>query len=147
MSARPTRRTAISGVLAGVLLGTGCTRSAGRATSQPSAPGLDASLRAAAVAREQGLLLAYDAAAAAHPGLAARLQPLRDEHAAHLGALGVPETPVGQMTGRPGLPQLRSAERSAAAAHAAAALDGSRSLAAVLASLAASEASHAGALV
>lgn len=158
MSSRPTRRAVLSAGAVGLVAA--CTRShrppsAGR----PARPDPDVALTAAAVDRELALLAAYDAALAATPALASRLAPLRAEHAEHLSALGsgparkstpspatdpAPDAGPGG-TGPRGVQARRSlvtVELAAAAAHAAAALTASARLAAVLASLAASEASH-----
>jgi hypothetical protein len=135
--------------------------------------------------RERRLLAAYDAALVIAPQLADRLLPVRGDHAAHLAALGLPETvatevdpgtappaepaadPAAEPTGdpaaapapppevrAPALPQdptallaaLAELERRAATAHAGEAVRSGRGVGAVLASLSASEASHAAAL-
>lgn len=126
-------------------------------TSEPEPappPDPDDLLREAAVARERALLREYDAVLLTLPALAARLTPLRAEHAEHLVALlGGPEPSApASAPAAPAVPPpataaaaltgLVSAEREAAAGHRQAAVDASRELAAVLASLAASEASH-----
>lgn len=128
----------------------------------------DVALRDAAIVRESGLLMAYDAALAATPASAARLAPLRAEHAVHLAALqdlasplpsapvptpgpsGTSDTPDTPDTpGTPGTSQaaLVQVERAAGKAHASAARTASPALAQVLASLAAAEASHEVALI
>jgi hypothetical protein len=111
----------------------------------------------AAAVRERSLLAAYDAAVALVPALAERLGPLRAEHAAHLAALAVPELPPpssGPSASPSPAPQalpadpagllaaLAGLERAAASAHADACVRAGRGLAVVLASAAASEASH-----
>ena len=87
------------------------------------------------------------AAASSSSVVTAVVQPLIAEHEQHLVALDArPEpssTPQAHTLALPTLANLAAAERSAAAAHAAGAFAASRPLAAVLASLAASEASHA----
>jgi Arc/MetJ family transcription regulator len=121
----------------------------------PAPPDPDDLLRAEAVERERSLLREYDAVLLALPGLAARLVPLRGHHAEHLLALtgetatpspGPSSDPVPQVplpaTAAAALAGLVEAERMAAAGHRAGALAASRELAALLASLAASEASH-----
>jgi hypothetical protein len=123
-----------------------CTREA----PAPVPPDPDDLLRSAAADRERALLREYDAALLALPALAARLAPVRAEHAAHLAALLGPEpTATGQpaaTTAPPAEPasvqRLVAAERAAATAHGGAALEASQQLAGLLASLAASEASH-----
>jgi hypothetical protein len=113
----------------------------------------DVALRAAAVARERALIDRYRAAAASSSSaIAGRIAGLAQEHEQHLAALGVPSAAPSASSAPtpppvPTLAQLAAAERTAAADHAAAALRASRPLAAVLASLAASEASHAAVLL
>lgn len=149
-----TRRSAFAA--AGLAVVTACTS---RERSAP-APAVDPddALRSSAVAREQALLVAYDDALAAAPALAARIAPLRAEHATHLAALlgptsspspapsaPTPSTPTSSTPSQaPGslLLGLVVLERATASAHASAALTASRRLAPVLASLAACEASH-----
>jgi hypothetical protein len=134
-----------------LLASTGLAGAAACTTSKtpppPKAVDPDIALRAAAVAREQSLLAAYDVALAARPALATKLTPLRADHVTHLAALQTPDataTPAtATATAGPPLAQL---EKAAAGAHAAAALLASRELAPVLASLAACESSHVGLL-
>ncbi|MGZ6825430.1 MAG: hypothetical protein ACXVGH_01450 [Mycobacteriales bacterium] len=164
-----TRRAALlsGGLSLGAGLLTACTsRSRPRATPRPVDP--DTALRDAAVSRELALLATYDDLLATSPALAPRLGALRAEHEEHLHALGqaLPSstpsstpstapsttpstTPSATPSASPlpgGLVRLRALERSTAEAHAAAALTASRRLAPALASLAASEASHAAVL-
>ena len=121
----------------------------------PPPPDPDDLLRDEAVQRERSLLREYDAVLLVLPDLAARLIPLREHHAEHLLALtGEPATPSPEPSGAPAaqvpppvtaaaaLAGLADAERAAAGAHRAGAVAASRELAALLASLAASEASH-----
>ena len=122
-----------------------CTDSAPPVPTPPVDP--DVALREAAVVRERALLAAYDALLAASPEAAARLAPLRAEHEAHLAALGGTAVPAG--TAPPATPvaagtvaDLVRLERETATAHAAATVPASPGLAALLAQLAASEASH-----
>ncbi|MCW2600395.1 MAG: lipoprotein [Frankiales bacterium] len=147
-----TRRSALAS--AGLALVAACTPK-GRTAAAPAVDP-DVALTAAAVAREQALLAGYDDALAAAPTLASRLAPLRAEHAAHLAALGSPESPgtsstpasspTRSPTGPPTPPallrDLAALERTAATGHATAVLTASRALGPVLASLAASESSH-----
>ncbi len=144
MSSRPTRRVLLSAGAVGLVAA--CTPShRPPSASRPARPDPDVALTAAAVDRELTLLAAYDAALAATPALASRLAPLRSEHAEHLMALRAGPAPVGSAATSPTpvtRTSLRAAELAAAAAHAAAAVTASDRLAAVLASLAASEASH-----
>ncbi|MEX2288902.1 MAG: hypothetical protein WD794_01070 [Mycobacteriales bacterium] len=127
----------------------------------PPPPDPDDVLREQAVGRERSLLREYDAVLLVLPALAARLTPLRAEHAEHLAALTGPEpsdtpfdTPSAPASSRPApavppaataaaaLEGLTIAEREAAIAHGAACLEASRELAGLLAALAASEFSH-----
>lgn len=145
----PTRRAVLGSGLAGLL--SACTPARPHRTV-PAPPDPDLALSAAAAARERTLLAAYDSVLASTPALAAQLQPVRAEHLAHLFALGAPAFQVAghPPSASPRPPAAPSAararlavhERRAAAAHAADALSASRRLAPVLASLAASEASH-----
>jgi hypothetical protein len=135
VTATPTRRQLLSA--AALLPVAACTSSAEPAKIDP-----DDAIRAAAVERELTLIGQYDAylSTSAPAKATATLAAIRADHAAHLTALGhrLPSAPA--TVARP--PSLIAAERAAAAAHAAAALDASPELAALLASLAASEASH-----
>jgi hypothetical protein len=113
----------------------GCTKD-----DEPVKPSTDDVIRAAAVERERALLALY--AGATTPAALA----VRADHEEHLAALTQQSTPspVASPSAGP-VPTkaaLVAAERAAAAADAAAALDASPGLAALLASLAASEASH-----
>jgi hypothetical protein len=151
-----TRRSALAS--AGLALVTACTRRTAR-PARVLDP--DEALKAAAVVREQALLNAYDDALRTAPALAARLAPLRADHAEHLAALsgaaspgapatsGAASTPSTGAASTPGgqppqavLHALATLERTAATGHTADALIASRRLAPVLASLAACEASH-----
>jgi hypothetical protein len=132
-----------------LLASTGLAGAAACTTSKtpppPKAVDPDIALRAAAVAREQSLLAAYDVALAARPALATKLTPLRADHVTHLAALQAPNATATTATATAG-PPLAQLEKAAGAAHAAAALLASRELAPVLASLAACESSHVGLL-
>lgn len=124
---------------------------------QPEPVDPDVALRDAAVAREQALLQEYDAALAAVPALAPVLAPLRADHLAHLASL----SPTGSPAPLPSpaaaprvlpteakarraavLARLAGAERTAATAHATAALEASAALCGLLGQLSASESSH-----
>lgn len=149
MDRRISRRTLLGAAAALPLAG--CTSDDG----PPPPPDPDDALRAEAVERERSLLREYDAVLLALPDLAVRLTPLRGHHAEHLLALtGAASTPAPEASGDPvpavpvpataaaALAGLADAERAAATGHRAGALAASRSLAAVLATLSASEASH-----
>jgi len=126
-------------------------------------------LRAAIAAKEQ-MIAMYEAARAAHPTLSGRLDPLISDSAAHLAELrqrlieparAAEGTTAERTTGIPGgaspsppapgnrtaaLAALRSAERAAAAAHVRQLRAVAPSLAQLLASIAACEATHVAAL-
>lgn len=125
----------------------------------------DGALHTAALAREAALLAAYDDVLTTTPSLAARLSAVRAEHAEHLAALQAlrPTPSPVRSPSTPGAPspvprtsdrtdpatavlRLTSLERTSAATHASAAAAASRRLAPLLASLAASESSHAAVL-
>jgi hypothetical protein len=144
---QPSRRSVlVAGALGAVAA---CTA---RTTSAPPAADPDTALLAAAVARETALLTAYDEIIAAAPSLAARLAPVRGDHAAHLAALQGPRatSTAGALTVPKATPpkpaaalqRLAALERTSASAHASAAVTASRRLAPLLASLAACESSH-----
>jgi hypothetical protein len=143
---QPSRRQVLSGTV--VALSAACTS---HRADRPAPPDPDVALTADAVAREQALLDAYDAALGADPSLVAELGPYRADHAAHLAALrpsaAASPTPTapGPVPGQAARTRagLAAAERAAAAAHATATTTASPRLAGLLASLAASEASHA----
>ena len=128
-------------------------------------PDPDAGPVEAARADEQMLLGLYDATVAAYPVLAGQLTPLREHHQRHLQALPTPRpapsaagsaaSPGGTPTpapavGRPdpaaAIRVLVVAETAAATRRATDCLTVARPLAALLASVAASEAAHAVAL-
>ena len=170
----PTRRALLlGGAAGGAALLTGCTGDDGP-PEPPPPPHPDLVLADEAAARERTLLQAYDLALQQRPDLAPLLAPLRAEHAEHVTALDVPEletpapTSPGATAPPPGdtstpatppppplLPAdpaavpaaLAELERSTAAAHSEAVLRAGRGLAVVLASAAASESSHAVALL
>ena len=146
---RTTRRELLGA--SGLVVLSGCRADTGPLPPAPVDP--DVALRAGAVEREQALLQAYDTTLATVPSLAARLVPLRAEHAEHLAALtgpvptpssGAPSSSaVPSPTAEPAaLLRLLTAEREAGAAHARDVAAASRGLAGLLAALAASEASH-----
>ena len=158
---RATRRQLLG--VSALLLVTGCREAR---TPGPTPVDPDDALRAAASDRERVLLRAYDAALLAAPALTARLSALRAEHVEHLAALTGPPVPGGPVTatptGSPAPPSpappaaappsaappasvlagLVRAEQAAAAGHLGGFGGASRPLAALLAVLAASEASH-----
>ncbi|MFC5805736.1 hypothetical protein [Streptomyces formicae] len=85
-----TRRRAlmVTGAVAAAAALTGCA--SGDTPARPTAPGpvsADTALRRRSTAASAALLARYDAVLIAHPGLAARLAPLRAEVARHVKAL------------------------------------------------------------
>jgi hypothetical protein len=125
------------------------------ATPTPTPPPPDPLL--AELADERRLLAAYDAVGRGHPALAARIAPPRADHAAHEAALaqavdenGNSAAPTGSPSRAIPLPaapaavlaRLRAAERAASAARSAAALTAPGQRSGLLASIAASEATH-----
>lgn len=125
-----------------------------------AAPGPDVFTADEAADRERVLLAAYDAAMQAVPALVTRLSPLRAEHAEHLAALVPAQLPTPSASPSPSplpvptvpaepagaLAALRQLESDTADRHGGAAVRCGRGLAVLLASAAASEASHVQAL-
>jgi len=167
-----TRRQALAAALA-LACGAGCQDGRDASARAPSPPTPTRppppDPLAAILDTEQRLLAAYDATAGAHPALAARLAPVRADHAEHASALeralgatppAILGTPLpgtgGAGAGTPtptpprpvpgnrasALAALRAAERAAAAARASAAESAPPDRAVLLASIAACEASH-----
>jgi hypothetical protein len=107
----------------------------------------------ARAARDSGDLLdRYEAALAAHPALAARLGPLRDEVARHAKTFGAPARPAAPASPSPSaspasekdaVSALAKAERELADRRAAALVEAPAELARLLASVAAAGAGHA----
>ncbi|MEV6577656.1 hypothetical protein AB0M92_05730 [Streptomyces sp. NPDC051582] len=110
---RPSRRSLLAGAagVAGAALLTGCSDGSGSPAADTAVP-LERRMRESAVRESERLLERYDATAAAHPALAARLAPLRSSVAAHVGALASP----GPATSRSPSGASPSASSSAAAA-------------------------------
>ncbi|MGH4035350.1 hypothetical protein ACQB60_41330 [Actinomycetota bacterium Odt1-20B] len=161
----PRRRSLLTGAAgaAGTALLAGCSGASGPdADERPSAA---RRLRGRAVQDSTELLARYDAVLAAHPGLRARLAPLRAEVARHKAAFaeGLPEAtpssgPAGPSaspsTGASPVPSVPGDEKAAARGLAAAErelsdrrgtalLDAPPELARLLASVAAAGAAHA----
>ncbi|MFF2504788.1 hypothetical protein ACFVTY_15635 [Streptomyces sp. NPDC058067] len=153
----PRRRSLLAGV-AGAALLTGCsdagepTPGGARGTRSASAA---QRITARAARDSENLLDRYDAALAAHPALAARLGPLRDEVARHAKAFGAPARPSAPASPTPTasasapasekdtVRALAAAERDLAGRRAAALVDAPAELARLLASVAAAGAGHA----
>ncbi|HLZ37238.1 MAG TPA: hypothetical protein VKP64_05670 [Mycobacteriales bacterium] len=140
----PTRRAVLVAALA-VTVG-GCRLGSREAAGRRSREDRDAAVRARTVAAERALLTAYDAVLATHPDPGGRLARLREDHAAHLAALGavVSHSPSPGGMSAPPFPHLLSLERRAAADRVTDCLAASDpDLARLLASVAACEAAHA----
>lgn len=142
------RRGFIAGAVAGALALAGCT--SGPPTAADT--GTDR-VRAQVAADEASLIAQYATTIAALPQLAASLQPIMQEHQAHLAAMGArateSATPAGRPPGSPdqALAALADAERAAAQQRREACVaSGDAELARILALIAASEAAHIPAL-
>ncbi|MFN8213160.1 MAG: hypothetical protein U0R27_05925 [Candidatus Nanopelagicales bacterium] len=113
-------------------------------------PGAPPPVPDAQQAEEITLIAAYDSAiTSAGPARAAEYQRIRDEHVAHLRALGWEATPAPTQSPAPpaSLRALRRAEIGAGRSHAAAAVrETDQERAQLLALIAASESQHAAAL-
>lgn len=146
----PSRR-AVLGVAVLALVG-GC-RSKRRPVPARTDP--DLALSASVRADEAGLIASYDTAMLAFPALAPALVPLREQHEEHLVALQPRGSRPPASAPPPAAPadptaavrSLVATERAAAAARIADCLAASSRLAPLLASIGASEAAHAAALV
>jgi hypothetical protein len=154
----PRRRSLIASAAGAVLLA-GCSGGSEDDTSG-GAPAAVERVRARAARDSAELAARYDAVIAAHPGLAGRLRPLRDEvvrHAEAFGGAGGASAPVspsaraagpGDASGAvPGdekeaLAQLAAAERELTGRRAAALLQVPGESARLLASVAAAGAAH-----
>jgi len=165
VAADPTRRRVLTAsALAAVTAaaGSGCAPGRPWPWANPPRPAPDVAVLQAAIAAERGVVAAYSAVISAVPALAAAAAPLLDQHRAHLAQLrqrlvvpaGAPPSPrATQRARRPAAPV--PAGRSAALAYLRAA-EGEQaafllrslatpmtpSLAQLLASIAASEATH-----
>ena len=145
MSVSPSRRRLLQAALLSPVVAA-CTS---KVADRPVRVDPDVAIRAAAIARERDLLARYAGVGDVPPSVARRLAGIRAEHEQHLAALVPPAPSPGASALGPAViatastRELVTAERLAAAGHAAAALAASRPLAVLLASLAGSEASHA----
>jgi ferritin-like protein len=147
------RRSVLAAAGAAVpLLAAGCKGVGGLGTLPRPQP--DVAVLRAAIGTEQALIARYRSALAASPGLKDTLDPVLDQHLAHLAALrsrliGPAATPRPARTspaaGSPAstLGALAAAEQAAAGALVSQLATASPSLAQLLASISASEASHA----
>ena len=146
-----TRRALLGGsaaLAAGVLAA--CTSDPTPAPSDSPSPtaDVDAQVRVSVADGEAQLIALYDAVLAAHPGLAADLEPLRAEHIAHADAVAATPTPAGPaptVGSRPqALAALIEAEQQAVAQRTGACeASTAADLARTVALIAASEAGHA----
>jgi len=145
-----TRRSAVAMATVGVTAG--CAPSGGKNAGASLAKEPGTATQAQAVRDSTALVARYDAVAAAHPSLAARLAPLRADTARHVRAFGgsAPAAASADATHAPDVPassskalaSLATAERQLADRRAAALLDAPADLARLLASVAACGAAH-----
>ena len=152
------RRVLVAAALAVPLAAAGCKGVGALGTPPKPAPGV--AVVSSAIAGEKALIARYGAVLAASPGLAGELRPLLAHHHEHLARLhaqliiprGARQSPAPSRSPRmprpPGTPAaalayLRDAENAAAAALLAHLATAPPSLAQLLASISASEATHA----
>ena len=152
------RRVLAAAALALPVVAAGC-KGVG-ALGTPPKPAPDVAVVSGAIAGEKALIARYGAVLAAVPALAGELRPVLAQHQAHLTRLhaqliiprGAPPTqapkrspgvPPAPHTPAAALAYLRDAENEAAAALLAHLTDAPPSLAQLLASISASEATHA----
>lgn len=161
MAHKATRRSVLAAAMALPLAAAGCRGIGGLGT--PPRPLPDVAVLRDAIAGETRLISRYTAILAAVPTMAATLRPILDQHQAHLARLkarlvlpgaagGASPSPresasrlAGQVPGTPAAAQayLRGAEQGAAQALLRHLVAASPSLAQLLASIAASESTHA----
>ncbi|MFC5721089.1 hypothetical protein ACFP1Z_13010 [Streptomyces gamaensis] len=145
----PRRRRVLAGSAAALIGLSGCSGgSPGPGDDSAERAPAGRRLREAAGRDTLALLARYDATAGAHPALAARLRPLRDQVALHAGAFAASPQPSPAADGVPGdekaaLAALADAERRAGDARTAALDAAPPELARLLASVAAACAAHA----
>jgi hypothetical protein len=164
-SAWATRRRVLATSAAAALTAAvaGCAPGTAWPWAKPPRPAPDVGVLHEVIDAEYAMISRYTAALAAHPGLAAAISPVLAEHRQHLAQLrarlvipagasaadraaaapprlGRPQLPSGQAAT---LGYLRSAERAAASALAARLAAVPPSLAQLMASIGASEATHA----
>ncbi len=151
------RRGLLAAVLAAPLLVTGCAKGFG-ALGTPPTPAPDVAVLTGIIDAEKAMVARYEAVLSRSPTLAATLDPLLAEHRAHLTALTArlvrgaarptpspsPTRPVTvPATAAAAAGYLAMAEDAAAAGYLRHLATVSPSLAQLLASIAASEATHA----
>ena len=156
MAQDATRRAVLALALSLPWLATGCEGLTALGT--PPRPAPDTGVAADAIAREGLMIARYDAVIAASPQAAALLAPVKAQHTQHLAALrkrlitphGMPHTPTSGLTVPHGtharLAWLADAETAAANWLVGQLEAVPPSYAQLLASIAASEATHAAAL-
>ena len=145
-----TRRVAL---LIPVLAVTACASDSGASSSAIAQAGAPSDLPS--ISNEAELIAQYDAVIALFPQLKATLTPLRDQHRAHLEALGAPGTSIpsalqGERAGSPqaARTQLADAEKRASQQRLSDCLVATNeAVARTLALISASEASHVAVLV
>ncbi len=166
MKGGATRRSVLAAALTAPVLAAGGCRAAAGATPA-AAQASDVAILRAAIAAKRNMIGLYTATRAANPALAGRLDPLLTDNTAHLAELQRrliepahrssprsggradrhPATPPSPAAGpRAALAALQSAEHTAAAVHVGQLRTVTPSLAQLLASIAACEASHVAAL-
>ncbi|MFI6856318.1 hypothetical protein [Streptomyces sp. NPDC050416] len=147
----PRRRTLLAVGPAALALA-GCTAGGDGPDAPEGGPSVaERRARARAARDSEGLVERYDAVITAHPGLAERLRPLREESVRHArafgGGPGRKTSPSPSATAVPGsdkdaLAALAAAERELADRRAKALLDVPGELARLMASVAAAGAAH-----
>ncbi|MCD0486441.1 hypothetical protein LO771_29690 [Streptacidiphilus sp. ASG 303] len=140
----PTRRAVLGAAVGGAVLTLGACSADAPAPAGTAAPDPDLAVRRRAVEATAALAAAYDAVLTAHPTLAGRLQPLRDQVLRHRAALaaGLPEggtPPAATAPGTAPAPGGPSGTGAPAAPPTASAAAVPAAPAAALASLAAAE--------
>ncbi|MBD0292010.1 MAG: hypothetical protein ICV70_00350 [Jiangellaceae bacterium] len=125
---RLSRRALVAGAVTGLVAGllAACTGKQQQRRSPTPAPGSvtpDERLRRELVAAEQRMLALYAATAAAHPGLAARLDPFQERHRRHLTAIelsgAVASPPASTSAPSPGAPSATGTSGTAGLGHGA----------------------------
>ncbi|MGK5631353.1 hypothetical protein [Streptomyces sp. URMC 123] len=108
----PRRRSLLAGAVGATALLAGCSDAGGRRPAEESPAARR--LRESAARGCADLLARYDATAAAHPALAERLTPLRDNVLRHAAAFGADRGPAGASP-PPGSPASPASSDSASA--------------------------------
>ncbi|MFI6208736.1 hypothetical protein ACIBAI_20400 [Streptomyces sp. NPDC051041] len=95
------RRRSLLASTAGAALLVGCSDGSGNSGGTGGSPSAAARVRARAARDSERLAARYDAVIAAHPGLAERLRPLREEVVRHAEAFGGGRGGVGAPSSAP----------------------------------------------